>query len=93
MKTKGNNYYSIKYRKKKDLPLLATKLIKKIPDVVMLKKNMNDFWKKIKQLLKPSEKITQQSKNIENLDIIDIKLFTTEVSKTSSKLSETMKHV
>ena len=51
------------------------------------------FEKKIKQLLKPSKTITQQSKNIENLDIIDIKLFTTEVSKTSSKLSETMKHV
>ena len=39
---KENSYYSMKHQKKKDMLLLATKLIEKIPDaVLMLNKTIN----------------------------------------------------
>ena len=37
--TNGNSYYSIKHQKTKNLLLLASKLIEKIPDASNAKKN------------------------------------------------------
>ena len=49
--TKENSYYSIKDKKKKDLFLLATKLIEKIPDA----SNAKEYY----QSVKPSKINTQ----------------------------------
>ena len=60
--------------KKKDLPLLANKLIEKIPDACNAKEYHESFLKsKIKKLVKQSKIITQKPKTMENPNINDIK--------------------
>ena len=43
--TKENSFYSLKHQKKKDLILLPTKLIKKIPDASNAKEYYKSFLK------------------------------------------------
>ena len=51
--TKENSYYLVKYQKEKDLLLLATKLIEKIPDASNAKEYYQSFLKnKNKTLVK-----------------------------------------
>ena len=75
----------MKDQKKKDLPLLATKLV----ETATTAKQYYKFYLKRKntKLLKKSKIITQQPKNFENTITDDIKSVTIEHPKTSHKLS------
>ena len=80
----------MKRLKRKDLLLLANKLIKNIPDPCNAKEHYQSFVrKKIRKSLKQSETITYQSKTFENPYIVDIKTVITEHPKTSHKLFKT----
>ena len=84
---KERSYYSMmKHLKKKDLLLLANKLIEKIPDPHNAKEHYQSFIRKKRT---NSEIITYQPKTFENPNTVDIKLVITEHSKTSHKLSKT----
>ena len=48
--TTENNHYSIKHRKKKDLLLLGTKVIKMIPDASNAKEYYRSFFQKKKMM-------------------------------------------
>ena len=78
----------MKRLKKKDLSLLANKLIEKIPDPRNPKVNYQSFIRKknIKSL-----KVAYQPKTFEKPNIVDIKLVITELPKSSHKLSKTIK--
>ena len=78
---------------KKDLLLLANKLIEKIPDPHNAKKHYQSFIRK-KQQQKTSKtirKFTYQPKTFEKPNIVDIKSVITEHTETSHKLSKTIK--
>ena len=78
------------HQKKKELLLLATKLIEKILDARNAKEYYQSFLKnRTKKLVKRSKIITQQRNIPENHNIIDIKSVHIEHSKTSHKLSKT----
>ena len=82
-----------KYNKKKDLLLLANKLIEKIADPSNAKEYYNSYLKRNNtKLAKRSKIITQQLKALENPNIIDIKSVIIEHPKTSHKLSKTTMH-
>ena len=90
--SKENSYYSMKHFKKKDLLLLANKLIEKISDPCNGKKHYQSFIRmKNKKSIKRSEIITYQLKTFENPNIVDIKAIITEHSKASHILLETIK--
>ena len=90
--SKENSYCLMKHQKKKDLLLLATKLTEKIPDVSNAKKYYKSYLKrKNTKFIKQSNIITQQAKTTENLNIVDIKAVIIEHSKTSLKLSKTIR--
>ena len=77
-------------RKKKDMLLLANKLIEKIPDPCSAKEHYQSFIsKKNANSVKQSEIITYQPKTLENPNIVDVKSVITEHPKTSHKLSKT----
>ena len=78
----------MKYQKKKDFLLLATKVIKKIGMLVMLKNTINHFWETKTQNWWNDLIVTQQSKTIENPNITDIKSVSIEHPKTSRKFSK-----
>ena len=90
--TNENSYHSMKHQKKKDLLLLATKLIKKTPDAGNTKESHKSLLKnKNKKLVKRSKIIIQETKIIDNLIIIDIKSVTIEHPKTFHELSKTIR--
>ena len=71
--SKKSSYYSMKQLKKKDLLLLANKLIEKISDLHNFKEHYRSFIRKnpaksVKQL----EIITYQPKTFENPKVVDI---------------------
>ena len=68
--------------KKKDLLLIANKLIQKIPDPQNVKEHYQSF------IRKKNTKSVKQPKTFENLNIVDIKSVITEHPKTSHKLSK-----
>ena len=92
-----NSYYSMKHLKKrytykKDLLLLANKLIEKIPDPCNAKEHYQSFTrKKNTKSVKKSKIITYQPKIFENPNVVDIKYIITEHPKTSHKLPKTIK--
>ena len=74
--------YSMKQSKKKDLLLLANKLIEKIPDTVNAKEHYQSFIrKKNNKLVKKPKIITHQPKTLENPNIVDIKSVITKTPK------------
>ena len=80
-----SSYFSMKHLKRKELLLLANKLMQKVPDFRNAKDHYNSFLrKKNKKSVKQSEIITYQPKNF---DTVDIKSVTTEHPKYSLKLS------
>ena len=80
--------------KRKDLLLLATKLIEKTLDPCNTKEHYQSFLrKKNTKPIKQSKLITQQPKVFENPNIVEIKSVTTENPKASYKLSKTIKQV
>ena len=82
-------YNSMKRLNKKDLLLIANKLIKNIPDSCNAKEHYQLFIiKKSRESIKQSEIITYQPKIF---DIVDITSVITEHPKTSHKLSKTIK--
>ena len=91
--SKENSYYSMKrLRKKKDLLLLANKLVEKIPDPRNTKKHYQSFIrKKNTKSVKQSKIITYQTKTVENPNIVDVKSVITEHPKTSQKLPKIIK--
>ena len=62
--------------KKKDLLLIAYKLIEKIDDAIIAKEYSNSYLKRKKILVNWSKVITQQLKAMENPYIVDIKSVT-----------------
>ena len=86
--SKENSYYSMKPLKRKDLLLIANKLIEKVPDP----RNAKEHYQSLKnrKSAKQSEIITYQTKTFGNLKIVDIKLVMTEPPKTSHSLSKTI---
>ena len=84
----------MKQLKRKDLLLLANKLIEKVADPCNAKEHYQSFLRKrnIKSA-KQSEIITYQPKTFENSNIVDIKSVITEHPKTSHKLSHKKLHV
>ena len=81
--SKENSYYSMKHLKKKDLLLLAKKLIEKIPDPHNAKENYHSLIRKRnRKSAKRSEVITCQPKTFENPNIVDIKSVITEHAKS-----------
>ena len=83
---KKDNYYSKKRLKRKDLLLLASKLIEKAPDPCNAKEHYQSFLrKKNRKLIKQSEIITHQLKHFENSNADDIISDITEGSKTLYK--------
>ena len=69
--------------------LLADKLIEKIPDPCNAKEHYQSFLrKKNRKSVKQSEIISNQSKTLENPNIVDIKSVITEHPKSSYKLSK-----
>ena len=62
--------------KKKDLLLIAYKLIEKIDDAIIAKEYSNSYLKRKKILVNWSKVITQQLKSMENPYIVDIKSVT-----------------
>ena len=87
-------YYAIKNQQQNDLLLLATKVIEKILHAGNAKE-YNQFHSKKKntKLISRSKIITQQSKTIENPNIIDIKSVNIEHPKTSGKLSKGIRQI
>ena len=76
---------------KKDLLLLAIKLIKKITDLRNAKEYDQSFKrKKNTRSVKKHRQFTHQPKYFESRNIVDIKSFITEHRKTSHKLSQTI---
>ena len=87
--SKEDSYYAMKRLKKKDLLLLANKLIEQIPDPRNAKKHYQSFMrKKNTKSVKQSKIITYQPKTFEKPNIVDIKPITTEDPRTSHKLSK-----
>ena len=87
---KENSCYSMKHQKKKELLLLTTKLIEKIPDANNAKQYCQTFLnRKNTKQVKRSKIIIQQPKTLENSNIADIESVTIEHPKTSRKLSKT----
>ena len=79
-------------KKKKDLLLLANKLIEKMSDSYNPKQHYQSFIRKTNT--KPVKKLqifTYQSKTFENSSIVDIKPVITEHPKTLHKLSKTIR--
>ena len=71
--SKGNSYYSMKRLKKKDLLLLANKLIEKISDLHNFKEHYRSFIRKTPaKSVKQLEIITYQPKTFENPNVVDI---------------------
>lgn len=62
--------------KKKDLLLIAYKLIEKIDDAIIAKEYSNSYLKRKKILVNWSKVITQQLKSMENPYIVEIKSVT-----------------
>ena len=92
--SKENSYYSMKRLKKKDLLLLANKLIEKIPGPCNAKEHYQSFIrKKNTKSVKQSIIIIYQPKTFENRNIADIKSIITEHLKNSHKLSKTTRQV
>ena len=86
--SKENIYYSMKLLKKKDLLLLAKKLIEKLLDPRNTKEHYKlSLKKKNRKSVKQSEIITYQPKPF---DTFDIKSVITEHPETSHKLSKTI---
>ena len=87
---KERSYYSMKRLKRKDLLLLATKLIKKTPDPHNTKEHYRSFIrKKNAKSVKQSKTIIQEPKSFEKLNIVDIQSVIIEHPKTLRKLSKT----
>ena len=87
--SKECSYYSMKRLKRKDLLLLANKLIEQILDPRDAKEHYQSFIrKKNRKLVKQSEIITYQPKVF---DTVYIKSVITEHPKTSHKLSKTIR--
>ena len=83
---------SVKHLKRKDLLLLASKLIEKITDPHNAKEHYESFLKKKNRKSgKQSEIFTYQPKPFENPNIVDIKLVLTEHPQISLKLSKTIR--
>ena len=79
---------------KKDLLLLASKLIGKIPDARNAKEDNQSFTgNKNKNSVKQSEIITYQPKAFENLNIVGIRPVITEHPNPSHKLCKTVRQV
>ena len=90
--SKENSYNTMKRLKKKDLLVLANKLIDKIPDPRNAKEYYQSFIrKKNTKSVKQSKIITYQHKTFENSNIVDIKSIIAEHLKTSHKLSKTIR--
>ena len=84
----------MKRLKKKDLLLLANKLIEKIPGPCNAKEHNQSFIrKKNTKSVKQSIIIIYQPKTFENRNIADIKSIITEHLKNSHKLSKTTRQV
>ena len=82
----------MKRLKRKDLLLLANRLIKKTLILVMLKNTIKHLQqKKNTKAVKQSEIIAYQPNTFENPNIVDIKSIIKEHLKTSHKLSKTTK--
>ena len=82
----------MKRLKRKNLLLLSTKLIEKIPDPHNAKEYYQSFIRNKNTIsVKQSKIITQQPNTFENPNIVDIKLVIIEQPQTSGKLSKTMK--
>ena len=82
----------MKRQKKKDLLLLATKLIEKIPGASNTKEYYQSCLKnKNKKSLKRSKIVTQRPKTLKNPNKIDIRSVTIEHPKTSHESSKTMR--
>ena len=91
--SKESSYYSMKSLKKKDLLLLAKKLIEKIPDPRNAKKHSQSFIrKKNRKSVKQSEIITYQRKSFENANIVDRKsMITAIINKLYKTIRQTEK--
>ena len=90
--SKGNSYFSLKRKNKKDLLFLASKFTEKIPNSHNAKEHYQSFlWKKNRKSVKQSNVITYQPKTFENPNIVDIKSVTTERPETLHKLSKTIR--
>ena len=88
---KDSSYYSMKRLKKRDLLLLANKLIE-IPDPRNAKEHYQSFVrKKNTRSVKQSKIITHQPETFEKPNIVDIKPVIIEHPKTSHKLSRTIR--
>ena len=84
-----SSYFSMKHLKRKELLLLANKLMQKVPDRRNAKDHYNSFLrKKNKKSVKQSEIITYHTKNF---DTVDRKSDIAEHPKTSHKLSKTIR--
>ena len=70
--------------------MLASKLTEKIPDPHKAKEHYQSFIrKKNTKSVKQTKIITQQTKNFENPDVVDLKSVIIEHPKTSHKLLNT----
>ena len=82
----------MKRLKKKDLLLLAHKLIEKVPDPYNFKEHYQSFiGNKNTKSVKQFNIITYQPKTSESTNILDIKSIITDHPKTSHKLSKTVR--
>ena len=82
----------MKLLKRKDLLLLATKLIEKTPDPRNAKEHYQSFMRKKKtKSVQQSKIITPQPKNFGNPNIADIKSTITVHPKASDKWSKTIR--
>ena len=87
--SKEDSYYSVKRLKRKDLLLLANKLIEKVSDLCKAKEHYESFLrKKNRKSVKQPEVIAYRPKTF---GTVDIKSDVTEHPKTSRKLSKTIK--
>ena len=90
--SKEYNYYSMKRLKRRDLLLLANKLIEKVPDPRSTKDHYESFLRKQnRKSVKQSEIIIYQPKTSESSNIDDIKSDIREHQKTLHKLSKTIR--
>ena len=90
--SKGNSYFSLKRKNKKDLLFLASKFTEKIPNSHNAKEHYQSFlWKKDRKSVKQSNVIRYEPKTFENPNIVDIKSVTTERPETLHKLSKTIR--
>ena len=80
---KESSYYSMKCLKRKDLLLLETKLIEKIPDTRIVKEHYQSF------IRKKNTKPVKQANIFETPNIVDIKSVIVEHPRTSHKSSKT----